>query len=210
MPISSSGAFACKPATQNLPRRLLQDLFHNVELVVLLGPRDPEDSAPGQVQQMGEVHISPVKQDDLARAQPGAHGPGVMPVGVPGRVEQEETGQKTLQVQAQMTLGRGLAAAMLGPVQTRGDEFDRGRINDVNGAGEPPGPAAARARPPRAGQRRRKCASICQNKASANAGSRSLLACERPFLLGGVAPRKAESGPEWSRRLSQTSLRLMA
>ena len=97
-----------------------------------------------------------------------------------------------------MTLGRRLASAMLGPVQTRGDEFDRGRIDDVNGA-----------RPSRAGQRLRKWASICQNKVSASAGSRSLLACERPFLLGGVAPRKAESGPECRRRLSQTSLRLM-
>ena len=67
-----------------------------------------------------------------------------MAVGVAGRVEQDKTRQETLQVQSQMTLGRGLAPAMPGPVQTGGDEFDRGRIDDVNGAGEAPGPAAAR------------------------------------------------------------------
>ena len=133
-----------KIVAQDFPRRFPQELLHHAQLVVLLGARDPEDTAPRQLQQMGEVHVSPVKQDDLARAQSGAHGVGVIPVGVPGRVEQHETRQETLQIQPQMTLGRSLAAAVFGPVQTRGDEFDGRRINDVNGAGEAPGPAVAR------------------------------------------------------------------
>ena len=44
-----------------------------------------------------------------------------------------------MQVQAQMTFGGGLAAAMLGPVQTAGDELNGGGVHQVDGALEAEG-----------------------------------------------------------------------
>jgi len=55
-----------------------------------------------------------------------------------------------------------------------------------------------------------RCLSTVQKSRSASAASRRLLAWERLLRLGAVAPRKAESGPLWSRSASQTSLRPMA
>src|SRR5690242_13221286 len=60
---------------------------------------------------------------------------------------------------------------------------------------------------PKPGESVWRCPSTAQNNRSASAASRCLLAWERLLRLGGVAPRKAESGPLCSRRASQTSLR---
>src|SRR4030067_505526 len=64
-----------------------------------------------------------------------------------------------------------------------------------------------RRRPPKPGWSCWRCSSTLQKRSWAIWAGRSRLAVERPFLLGGLAPRKAESGPEFSRKASQTSLR---
>jgi len=53
-----------------------------------------------------------------------------------GRVGEGEGGQAALQVQAQMTLGGGLAPAMPGPVQTGGHQLEGGGAHGVEGAVE--------------------------------------------------------------------------
>ena len=101
-------------------------------LQIILGTGDPKDLARGQVGQMGEVQIGLVKDHNL----PGQHvraqfaRPAV--VVFAGGVHQGEAGQEGLQVEADMALGGGFAAAMFGPVQTAGDELNGGRVHDMD------------------------------------------------------------------------------
>ncbi len=63
--------------------------------------------------------------------------PDSIGVVVTGGVNEDEAGQEAVQIQTQMTLGGSLAAAMLGPVQCRGDPLDGGGVHDVDGGFEP-------------------------------------------------------------------------
>ena len=120
---------------------------------------------------MREVHVSLVKQDDFASSQPGTDFAGALVVMVFGGVDDGKGGQKTLQVQTQMTLGRGFAAAMLSPVHTSSHQLDGGGVYRMNGALETVEQALALS-------------------ASGKARVRSLSAQDRPEQLlsqGGVA-----------------------
>ena len=165
---------------------------------VLLGPGHPDHPPLLQVRQMAEVDVSLVKYDDFTLLDPGAQLPGPLGVRVPRRVDDRKTGQKTLQVQPQMTLGGGLPSPMLGPVHTRGDQLDGGRVHHVDLPLELPHKALAGFPLTKRGDRSPKCSNTAQNSCSAIAASRTLLAWERLLRLGGVAPRSAESGPELS------------
>jgi len=85
---------------------------------------------------MGEVHVSLVKYDDFTGLDAGAQFPGALGVVVPGGVHEGKARQKTLQVQPQMTLGRRLAPPVFGPIHTRGDQGNGGRIHQMNRAPE--------------------------------------------------------------------------
>ena len=81
---------------------------------------------------MVKVHISLVKYDDFALLDPGAQFPRSLGVGLARRVDDRKTGQKTLQVQTQMALGRCLTPPVLGPIHTRGNQLNGGRVHHVN------------------------------------------------------------------------------
>jgi len=51
-----------------------------------------------------------------------------------GRIDKGKAREKTSQVQPQVALGGGMAAAMPGPVHARGDQLHGGRVHQVNGA----------------------------------------------------------------------------
>ena len=81
---------------------------------------------------MTEVDISLVKYDDFSRLDPRAQLSGPLVVVVASGVHYRKTREKTLQIQAQMTLGGGLAPTMLGPIHARGDQGNGRRIHQVN------------------------------------------------------------------------------
>ncbi len=66
-----------------------------------------------QIPQMAKVHITLVKQGDFTTFETGAQFARPLVVMLGGRVHDDKTGQQTLQVQAHMSLGGGLAAAVL-------------------------------------------------------------------------------------------------
>ncbi len=124
-----------------------------------------------------------------------------------GGVHEGEARQEGLQIEPDMALGGGFAAAMFGPVQTAGDQLNGGRVHDMNHPleteGERRAPVAGRNRgamfanvPARP---RRVARPVADRVCGWRARARS--------CGGGVAPRNADSGPECSRRASHTSLR---
>ena len=120
-------------------------LAHDPALQVVLGARDPKDIAFGQVGEMGEVEVSLVEDDDFTRLNIGAKlaGPAVVVLG--GGVHDGAARQKGLQVQTDMALGGGLAAAVLGPVQRAGHELNGGGVHDMDQAFEAEGELRAAA-----------------------------------------------------------------
>ncbi len=93
---------------------------------IVLGARHPEHFPHGQLGQMGKIHIGLVEDDDLPGPHPRAEFLRPPAFVFAGGVHDGAAGQESLQVQPQMTFGRGFAAAMFGPVQARCDEFDGG------------------------------------------------------------------------------------
>src|SRR6266404_1871689 len=92
---------------------------------------------------MVEVNVSLVKYDDFACLDPSAHLSGPLGVVVLGGVDNGKARQKTLQIQTQMTLGRGFAPTMLGPIHARSDQRNGGRVHQANLAFEPTGKSFA-------------------------------------------------------------------
>ena len=92
---------------------------------------------------MGEVQIRLVEDDDLPGADAGAEFAGAFGVVVPRGVDDGEAGQKAVQVEPQMALGRRLAPAMFGPVHAGGDQLNGGRVDHMDDAPEAPGDALA-------------------------------------------------------------------
>ncbi len=105
---------------------------HHPAAEIVFGAGDPEHVAGGQVGQMGEVHISLVKDDNLPGPHARAHFAGPQAFVFAGGVHEGEARQEGLQVEPEMALGGGLAAAMFGPVQTAGDQLDGGGVHQMN------------------------------------------------------------------------------
>lgn len=108
---------------------------------IFFGAGDPEHVARGQVGQMSEVHIGLIKDDNLPGPHTGAHFAGAEAFVFAGGVHQGEARQESLQVEPEMALGGGLAAAMFGPVQTAGDQLDGGGVHQMDHAFETEGKA---------------------------------------------------------------------
>jgi len=77
-----------------------------------------------------------VKSCDLAGANAGAHLASAAGVVMTGGVDNGEPRQERLQIQPQMTLGGGFAAAMLRPVQTGSDPLEGGGVHHVDAPAE--------------------------------------------------------------------------
>ncbi len=88
---------------------------------------------------MGEVQKRLVEDDDLPGPHARAEFAGAEAVVFAGGAADGKAGQEGLQIQAEMALGGGLAAAVLGPVPTAGDEWDGGGVHEVDGALEAEG-----------------------------------------------------------------------
>src|SRR5262245_52481050 len=83
---------------------------------------------------MVKVDVSLVKYGDFTSFDPRADLSRPLSIGMSGGVHNGKAWQKTLQVQTQVTLGRGLASTVPGPVHARGDQLDRGRVHQMNGS----------------------------------------------------------------------------
>src|ERR1035437_6153557 len=112
---------------------------HDPAAEIVLGTGDPKHVAGGQVGQMGEVHVSLVKDDNLPGPHAGAHFAGAEAFVFAGGVHEGEAWQEGLQVEPEMALGGGFTAAMFGPVQTAGDQLNGGGVHQVDHAFEAEG-----------------------------------------------------------------------
>src|SRR5271170_6386953 len=92
---------------------------------------------------MTEVHVTLVKQGDLAAFNPGAHFPRPQVVVLTGGVDDDKVGQKTLQVEPHMGFGGGFAPPVLGPVQAVGHQFHHRGVHHMNGQLETKGRSPA-------------------------------------------------------------------
>jgi hypothetical protein len=119
------------------------EFAHDAELQVVLGARDPEDVARRQVGQVLEVDVSLVEDDDFAWFHARAQLTRPEVVVLAGGVEDGEARQEALQVEADVALGGGFAAPVLGPVHASGDPLNGRGVDDVNGALESEGEAWA-------------------------------------------------------------------
>ena len=124
---------------QNVSVRASLKFADDAALQIVLGARDPEHLAHGQVSEMGEVQIRLVKDDNLPGLYARTHFPRPQVVMFPSGGHQRELGQERLQIQPHMAFGGRLTPAMFGPVQTPGDQLDGGRVHDVNHPLEPEG-----------------------------------------------------------------------
>ena len=112
------------------------ELADDAALEVVFRAGNPKDLAGRQVGQMGEVHIRLVEDDDFSRVDIGAQLAGPLGFMLGGGIHDGAAGQEGLQVEAQMALGGGLAAAMFGPVEGAGHQLDGGGVHDVDEAFE--------------------------------------------------------------------------
>ena len=99
--------------SDNIAFRAFQVFPADTVAEVVLGPCDPEDTASGQIEEVGKVNVGLVKHGDLSGLKPGAelHGAGVVMVG--GLLDDGEGRKESLQVQAKMHLRSCLTAAVL-------------------------------------------------------------------------------------------------
>ena len=99
---------------------------------VVLGSGHPEDTAPGQVEEVGKVNVGLIEHGDLSGLEPSAelHGAGVVMVG--GLLDDGESRKESLQVQAKMHLRRRLTTSVLGPVHAVGHQSDSRRIDRMD------------------------------------------------------------------------------
>ncbi len=90
---------------------------------------------------MVEIQIGPVEDDDLSGLNAGTQLPCAFGIVLLGCVNERESRQQTVQVQAHVAFGCGFAATMLGPVHAVGHQFDDRGIDQMNRAPEPVGHA---------------------------------------------------------------------
>ena len=123
---------------------------------VVLGSGHPEDTAPGQVEEVGKVNVGLIEHGDLSGLEPSAelHGAGVVMVG--GLLDDGEGRKESLQVQAKMHLRSCLTAAVFGPVHAVGHQSDGRRVDRMDRPLESAGQAAVAARWPEARTKRLK------------------------------------------------------
>src|ERR1019366_706125 len=102
------------------------------ELHTLLHSRHPRYPALEQLEEVEQIQVGFVENHDLPGQQARAHLPSLLGVTVARRVHDSKPGQKSLQVEPQMTFGRRLAPPMLGPVHGVGHQLNGGRIHQVD------------------------------------------------------------------------------
>ena len=102
---------------QDLAGGLFQEFFANVVGHVVFGAGDPKDAALCEGEEVEEVDVGLVKQGDFARLESGAEGRGAGVIVMAGFFDDGAGGQEALEVQAEVELGGGLAAAVFGPVE---------------------------------------------------------------------------------------------
>ena len=124
---------------QNVPVATALEFARDPAAQVVLGAGDPADPPPRQVSQVGEVQIRLVAEDNFTSPHAGAEFAGADVVVFTGGADDGKTGRAGWQVQPKMALGRGLAAAVFGPVQTAGDQLDGGGIHQMDDALEAEG-----------------------------------------------------------------------
>ena len=119
--------------TQDVSLGAAQEFFTDGVSHVVLGARYPEDASQGEVVKVGEVDVGLVKQGNLAFPEVGAKlgGAGVVVMGC--LLDDGVAGQEALEVEAQVQLGRCLAAAVFRPGHAVGHQGDGGRVHGVNG-----------------------------------------------------------------------------
>ncbi|MEI8288014.1 MAG: hypothetical protein WCH99_00965 [Verrucomicrobiota bacterium] len=81
-------------------------VHERLRINLVLGAGDPKHQTHGVIGLMADVHISLVQCDDFTGLDPGTQFPSALGIIVPGSVHKGKTGQETLQIQPQMTLGR--------------------------------------------------------------------------------------------------------
>src|SRR5690606_7125722 len=90
--------------------------FDDLETMARLGAGNPENSTKEQIKKVIEIHVGFVEKDDL----PGLHASANLacPLGVvvTRGVDENKTGQETLEIETQMALRSSLAAAVFGPI----------------------------------------------------------------------------------------------
>lgn len=132
---------------QDVPVAAPLETAHDPAAQVVLGAGDPKDAAYRQIGQMGEIQIRLVEDDNLPGPHARAEFAGAEAVVFPSGADDGEAEQEGLQVQAEMTFGGGLAAAVFGPVETAGDKLNGGGIHQMDGALEAEGKLGATAAP---------------------------------------------------------------
>ena len=99
---------------------------------VVLGAGDPLHAAGVEVGQMGEIDVGLVEHHDFAIGDARADFAGALVVVVLGAVDDGEGWQVAVQVEPQVHLGGGLAAAVFGPVHAVGDELHGGGVHGMD------------------------------------------------------------------------------
>jgi len=125
---------------------LAQALTADMTAQVVLGTGDPEDTSAGEIEEVGEMDIGFIEDGDLPGLKSGTerHGADVVVMG--GLLDDGEARKESLQVQPQMHLGGGLAATVLGPVHTVGNQSNGRGIDSMDRPLESTGQAAVSAR----------------------------------------------------------------
>ena len=125
---------------------LAQPLATDVVSEVVLSSGDPEDATIAEIEEVGEVDVGLVEDGYLARLQSCTQGQcsGVVVMG--GFLYDGKRRKESLQVQPQMHLRGRLAATVLSPVHTVGNQSNRGGIDGMNRPLKAAGQAAVTAR----------------------------------------------------------------
>ena len=84
------------------------------------------------MEKIGKMHVSFVETRDLSGLQPRAQGQGPRVVVMGSFFNDGKAGKKTLQVQPQVHLRRGLAPTVLGPVHAVGHQGNGGGIDRMD------------------------------------------------------------------------------
>ena len=125
--------------SKDVAARLAQHFFAHGVGHVVLDARHPEDATQGKVVEMGEVDVGLVKQGNLAFLKVSAEFRGTGVVVMAGFLDNGISRQEALEVEPQVQLGGGLAAAVFGPAHAVGHQCDGGGVHGVNSSLEPSG-----------------------------------------------------------------------
>ena len=172
---------------QNIALGLLEQPLDTAQGHVLFGPGDKVNAPQGQVKEVGQIDVGLVKQYDFTGFEGGAHFAGSFGVIVPGRVDDGKPGQKTFQIQAQVTFGGRLSPTMFSPIHAVGDQTDSGRIDDVDNAFETTGkPLEITTRKPR--RQRLQVLEHRPKQFSRHRGIAMLVGVGKPVATGSAGP----------------------